>query len=298
MADIKKTATYGEYVINIASDNSVTVLKNGNVCKVAKDALRKIATYIKFDVDEKWTTRQLGAKLVVVISNKSLKQDADKALKAYDKMQGYKIQEDLLKELLKCYPDHKNKFAVETKVKLLNLFYSTGIQATNVMAQNILSIKDIDERLADKDFSLVGEIAKLTFSNNNTRNNYSFATKYCAYHQPKLFPIYDSIVAKTFVSLFEKGLLPKYTYSRKSNQDTNTFSKVDFSDRLKDYNFYVDIYDYFMDLYDLKTFTYREIDSYIWGAFKIGGVEFEIEKMADLDKSKIVEVEISDDFSK
>jgi hypothetical protein len=174
---IKKTATYGEYVINIASDNSVTVLKNGNVCKVAKDALRKIATYIKFDVDEKLTTRQLGAKLVVIICNKSLKQDADKALKAYDKMQGYKIQENLLKELLKCYPDHKNKFAVETKVKLLNLFYSTGIQATNVMAQNILSIKDIDERLADKDLSLVGEIAKLTFSNNNTRNNYSFATK-------------------------------------------------------------------------------------------------------------------------
>lgn len=292
MADIKKTASYGEYVINIANDNSVEVLKNNTVCDNSKAALRNIAELVGFEVDAKWNTRQLGAKLVVIICNKSLKQDADKALKAYDKMQGYKIQEDLLKELLKCYPDHKNKFAVETKVKLLNLFYSTGIQATNVMAQNILSIKDIDERLADKDLSLVGEIAKLTFSNNNTRNNYSFATKYCAYHQPKLFPIYDSIVAKTFVSLFEKGLLPKYTYSRKSNQDTNTFSKVDFSDRLKDYKFYVDIYDYFMDLYDLKTFTYREIDSYIWGAFKIGGVEFEIEKMADLDKSKIVEVEI------
>ena len=295
MFDIKKTATYGEYVINIASNNSVTVLKNGNVCKVAKDALREIATDIKFDVDEKWTTRQLGAKLVVVISNKSLKQDADKVLKAYDKMQGYKIQEDLLKELLQWYPDHKNKFDVETKVKLLNLFYSTGIQATNVMAQNILTIKDIDKRLAEKDLSLVEEIAKLTFSNNNTRNNYSFATKYCAYHQPELFPIYDSIVANTFVSLFEKGLLPKYTYSRKSNPDPNIFNKREFEDKLKDYKFYVELYDYFMELYGLNGLnglSYREVDSYIWGAFKIGGVEFEIEKMADLDKSKIAEVEI------
>ena len=64
MSDIKKTATYGEYVINIASNNSVTVLKNGNVCDVAKVALREIAALVGFDVDAKWTTQQLGSKLV------------------------------------------------------------------------------------------------------------------------------------------------------------------------------------------------------------------------------------------
>ena len=64
MSDIKKTATYGEYVINIASNNSVTVLKNGNVCDVAKAALRDIAVLVGFDVDAKWTTQQLGSKLV------------------------------------------------------------------------------------------------------------------------------------------------------------------------------------------------------------------------------------------
>ena len=64
MSDIKKTATYVEYVINIASNNSVTVLKNGNVCDVAKAALRDIAVLVGFDVDAKWTTQQLGSKLV------------------------------------------------------------------------------------------------------------------------------------------------------------------------------------------------------------------------------------------
>ena len=45
-----------------------------------------------------------------------------------------------------------------------------------------------------------------------------------------------------------------------------------------------------MKLYDLKgNFTYREIDSYIWGAFKVAGPDYEIEKMAKLDKSKIIE---------
>ena len=31
-ADIKKSASYGEYTINIASNNSVTVLKGGVAC--------------------------------------------------------------------------------------------------------------------------------------------------------------------------------------------------------------------------------------------------------------------------
>ena len=47
-----------------------------------------------------------------------------------------------------------------------------------------------------------------------------------------------------------------------------------------------------MELYDLKDFTYREIDAYIWGAFKVAGEDYEIEKMAQLDKSKIIEYTI------
>ena len=131
----------------------------------------------------------------------SLKKDAESVLKAYDGMKSYSIQEGLLQSLMKDYPDHSNKNAVEVKVKLLNLFYSTGIQATNAITENILSINDIDKRLVKGDISLVKEIATLKLKD-GTRYNYSFATKYCAYHQPKLYPIYDSIVADTLVSFF------------------------------------------------------------------------------------------------
>ena len=48
-----------------------------------------------------------------------------------------------------------------------------------------------------------------------------------------------------------------------------------------------------MELFDLTEFTYREVDSYIWGAFKLAGDDFEIEKLAKLNKSKIVQVEIN-----
>lgn len=221
----------------------------------------------------------------------SLKKDVEAVLASYDKMESYRIQEDLLQCLVKCYPDHSNAAATDTKVKLLNLFYSTGIQATNVMSQNILSINEIDVRLHQGDLSLVPEIATLTFGDKE-RYNYSFATKYCALHQPKKFPIYDSIVAMTFVSLFEKGLLPKYKYSNRKSAIPNTYNKGDFTRKLKEYNFFVEVYDYFMEQFDLMDLTYRQIDSYIWGAFKVAGPDYEIEKLAQLDKSKIVEYHI------
>ena len=219
---------------------------------------------------------------------KSLLADAHAVLESYNKMESYRIQEWLLMQLISEYPTHENKSAVETKVKLLNLFYSTGIQAVNLMAKNILSIKNIDGRLDKGDYKLVSQIAKLKVSTGEVRFNYSFATKYCAYHQPKKFPIYDSIVALTFASLFEKGLLSKYKYNRGKTDSRNTYSKTEFMEKLKEYDFYIKVYNHFMEEYDLTSLSYREVDSYIRGAFKLPE-DFEIEKMATLDKKKVTE---------
>ena len=202
---------------------------------------------------------------------KSLKNDAKEVLAAYKAhLESYVIQNDSLACLLKTYPYHTNKAAVATKVKLLNLFYSTGIMATNTMVEHIFSIKDIDARLANGDKSLVGEISTLQLGN-TVRNNYSFATKYCAYHQPEKYPIYDRLVAETFVALLGKDLLPKY-------KKYKSYAKKSFAEKLKEYNFYVTLYDYFMDEFDLKNFSYREVDAYIWGACKIDQ-NFEIKKL-------------------
>lgn len=310
---LKATATYKTWQIDIEENESVTVYLNGEKCKNSKEALRNISKEICFKYDDNWNTQFFGKKLVEKLNQipksstnlglsksniaylKSLQKDTKEALEEYAKMESYAIQEKLLQMLVKEYPNHANINAVEAKVKLLNLFYSTGIKATNKMTENILSIKDIDNRLAEGDKSLVSEIAKLQLDK-KSRYNYSFATKYCAYHQPDKFPIYDSIVAMTFVSLFMKGLLPKYIYSNKKikgyNHRLNAFTKTGFTEKLKDYNFFVEVYDYFMESYDLKNkFSYREVDSYIWGAFKVTK-EFEIERMANLDKSKIVEYKI------
>lgn len=71
-ADIKKTASFGEYTINIASNNSVTVIRGGVVCDNSKSGLRDLAALVGFEVNSTWTTQQLGNKLVDAINNNSI----------------------------------------------------------------------------------------------------------------------------------------------------------------------------------------------------------------------------------
>lgn len=222
---------------------------------------------------------------------KNLYNDAKSVLKAYDKMEVYSIQEDILQKLVKDYPNHKNRAAVEVKVKLLNLLYSTYILATNRMTAHICDIKNIDSRLKVGDQSLVKEIASLNIAGKDY-DFYSFATKYCAFHNPKAFPIYDNIVSAVFTKLFEDGNLSPFECTRKQGVK-NGYSKTAFASKLREYDFYVAVYDCFMGLYGLKgKLTYREVDAYLWGAYKLAGADFEIEKLAPLDKSKIVEVDV------
>ena len=143
---------------------------------------------------------------------KDISADAEKFLKKREEQRSYSIQQKILQGLVNEYRNHSNYEAVELKAKLLNMFYSTGIQAINMVVNRIMSIKDIDEVLNEEKYSkkLIDTIAELNLSDGNTRNNYSFATKYCALHQPKKYPIYDSIVAAIFISLLKQGKLPPY----------------------------------------------------------------------------------------
>ena len=61
---------YGKYEITINEDKSVSVTLKGTLCDNTKEALREVATAANFKVDDKWSTRQLGAKLVAFLSEK------------------------------------------------------------------------------------------------------------------------------------------------------------------------------------------------------------------------------------
>ena len=108
-----------------------------------------------------------------------------------------------------------------------------------------MSLK-IDDRLRSGDASLVNDIARVKI-NGKEKNFYSFATKYCSHHYPKIFPIYDSFV--------EKVLL----YYRKQD-NFMSFKKDD----LKNYEKFRDILLGFKKYYNIDEYNLKDVDRYLW----------------------------------
>lgn len=76
---MKKQATYGDYVIIIAANNSVSVSYLGGCCDNAKAALREISAQAGFAYEKSWTTQQFGSKLVDFLNAYSAQASASKS---------------------------------------------------------------------------------------------------------------------------------------------------------------------------------------------------------------------------
>lgn len=70
MAEIKKSANYGEWTIEMLDTLQVVVKKNGEVCEKAKPELRSIAESINYAYDSEWDTQYFGSVLIDVIAMK------------------------------------------------------------------------------------------------------------------------------------------------------------------------------------------------------------------------------------
>lgn len=134
------------------------------------------------------------------------------------------------------------------KCSTLNDFYSTNIYDVYSVAQHLFKIDRIDERLKNGDPLLIKDIAKVKVGKAKTeRTFYSFATKYCSFHQPTLFPIYDSYVEKVLWEL-------------KNRVEFSVFKLSE----LKDYPKFKKVVDDFRNHYGLTEFNYKELDQYLW----------------------------------
>lgn len=124
----------------------------------------------------------------------------------------YGKEQRLIYDFFNRYKDNTDSLIVAAKISLIDLTNST--QLTNYKSKISLSdltniivgIKDFDERVRKGDATLVSEIAKATaeFTDNEVRkgvNLFSFASKYCHYHNYCIYrrddySIYDSVVSK------------------------------------------------------------------------------------------------------
>ena len=81
---------------------------------------------------------------------------------------------------------------------------------------------------------------------NGNPNRYSFATKFCSFIEPDLFPIFDS---------FSSTML--YAYLKEAGYNID-------KDNLGLYFYYLEAYDVFKEEFNLQEETYKKIDEFLW----------------------------------
>lgn len=177
---------------------------------------------------------------------KPSKKEVEKYLNKWNSLENYVLQESALDKLFfDTYPNNTDINDILIKASALNDFYSTNIFSIFPVAKHILNL-NIDNRLKSEDETLVNDIANITI-NGKQKKFYSFATKYCSHHFPKIFPIYDSYVEKVLI------------YFQKEDNFSN-FKKTD----LRDYKKFKNTLIEFKKFYNIDEYNLKDIDRYLW----------------------------------
>lgn len=176
--------------------------------------------------------------------------DLEKSIVAFEENETVNINDVVLNKLFKSIHPQNTKFdEVIVKVATLDSLYNTQLskyRAAVPVANHIIGIADIDKRLQSGDVSVVDEIAQNRLPDGRDYRCYSFATKYCSFHNPDAYPIYDSYVDKV-LKLFNKE--DNYIEGRINN---------------KKYHQYAECIRAFRKFYKLEDYSLKQLDKYLW----------------------------------
>jgi hypothetical protein len=150
-----------------------------------------------------------------------------------------------LTRLIAAFPDNRDESAVLLKATTINSLYATNIYAIFQVAQHICSM-NIDPKLAQGSLEVVDEIATITLKGKRKRN-YSFATKYCSWHRPEIYPIFDSYVERLLWAYRQQDHFADYKRGETWH-----------------YPRYVEIIEQFRTHYGLNRFSFKELDKFLW----------------------------------
>lgn len=156
--------------------------------------------------------------------------------------------DEALAKLFYAFPANSQYEHILFKALALNDVYSTNIKVVRSVANHILSL-NIDSELAQQTPELVNKIARTPGKDGKSRWNYSFASKYCSWHVPDAYPIYDSRVDKLI-----------WTY-RQSDRFSDFFWRKDL---WSDYRIFKRTIEAFREHYDLMGFSFKELDKFLW----------------------------------
>ena len=151
-----------------------------------------------------------------------------------------------LAELLRTFPANTQFEHILIKVVTVNSLYATGILAVGAVTAHILS-HNIDMRLDGGAPELVENIARVEVKEGVFRRNYSFASKYCSWHNPAAYPIFDSFVER---------LIWQY-------QVQDNFSNFK-RGSLWSYPTFKNAVEAFRTHYRLTDFSFKQLDKFLW----------------------------------
>lgn len=163
------------------------------------------------------------------------------------------ILERALGELFKQYPENTDAAHVFLKVTVLNALYGTQIPIYSDRIPVILEVANhivslgFDPDLDRGSEELVGKITRVVVSGKADRYNYSFATKYCSWHKPDFYPIFDSRVVEYLWHLRRHGCLSRFR-----------------RDVLWDYPTFKKVVSEFRGKFGLDDFTFKQVDKFLY----------------------------------
>ncbi len=169
----------------------------------------------------------------------------ERYLKLFQQDERYAPADDGLTQLIAAFPKNSELGHVAVKASAINALYSTGILAIYQVAVHVHRL-DIDAELAQHSTAVVDKIAAVKFRN-KPHNLFSFASKYCSWHDQDNYPIYDRFV---------DALLRAYRRKDKFM----SFKNAD----LRRYECFKNIVSGFREHYGLQRFSFKELDKFLW----------------------------------
>lgn len=174
----------------------------------------------------------------------------DAYMEKFYQAERYYLADQAITNLFEKFPENKKLEDILLKISVINDLYSTNIYGTFIMARHIQKLQ-IDNAITAADPTIVNKIAVghgiPKPKGSGDRNFYSFATKYCNWHNKDAYPIYDSFVHKILIAYREK----------------DHFCSFDDGD-LKDFQQFKEIIAAFKTTYALVRHNLKEIDKFLW----------------------------------
>jgi hypothetical protein len=179
------------------------------------------------------------------IPKKPTKQLVKRYLREFRESERYFLSDRAITTLFEMLPHNNTLDHVLLKVTVLNDLYGTNIYGTFDMARHICSLH-IDTDLRKRSTEVVDRIADARFSG-KPRQVFSFATKYCSWHDKDNYPLYDNYVEKLLMA-----------YRRKDH--FATFKKTD----LRCYASFKAVITAFRMRYRLTQYSFKQLDKFLW----------------------------------